>query len=809
MKETQVHKRLLPVAITLVLIAAAIAVWLALRNRPEAEPGMESARPGGVGREEGGALAERGGLPGRTGGSVIPEAAPQAGAAEPGKPGPHGAAVRVWGRVVDRESRTPVACFLVGFLANEPGRPFRIPQFNLFGAWDEIKAAFMGVPGTRKIASSDGIFEADPAAARNAMLIIVAENRPILAVCGNPFEQPDQSGTAESGTGEFRNPTFEMGAAKGFTLVAKDAKTELPLEGVEASAWSNRRCDCDSGRIQPGNGNFQTDFTFGTAIRSDAEGRIRIPSSVEFARRDSDTGEWKTSTPPMLAALLLRKQGYGMKTWAGPASRETEEETVMLYPDAGTLNVAVEDEEGHPCPAFLAVFGPGLGLDFEALEFATDGQGKCTIRDLPPGRIQITASCLPGELKGKHEPGKPLPGGSIEDMDPYPSASGSVEIPPGGTESIVLRLTGDFDDASESSTLFGKVDQASELTTLALHWVWDRGSGMIGIGFQPGEYETRIPAYGKVRIQAQFSLQNPPVSLFSDLGEMHLEKGKRHRLDLACPPGESIFKLSGTVRGTGREGQLFPGFILIQLVKAAGQVRTDGLRIGNSISNVPLAPGTAFEGWLAPGTYVIHGQYTTPKGFQITLRLGTAELMKSAGDFAVNVPWVSMLDVRATEAETGKPPKSWVVWAVWKAGTKPSDSTNLASHWIITPGEYEIIICSQGRLPRRTTFKAGESETRTEVKVELRSGEAGVIAGKVLGRKNGRPVPADISLTHEGFDLSFPQTSCPDGRFRITGLPAGEYLVEVYPENGEPGESRVTLAEDKPIADLMLEVYEE
>ncbi len=137
------NRRIAGAAAALALIAAAVvAVRLIARDRQEADSSLEGASTQSSGQAGCVSAAGKGGASARTGEGSPSASVPPAGAANPGEPGPAGPAVRIRGRVIDRDSRAPVTRFLVGFIPRSPGSPIRIPVFDLFGSWGEIKAAF-------------------------------------------------------------------------------------------------------------------------------------------------------------------------------------------------------------------------------------------------------------------------------------------------------------------------------------------------------------------------------------------------------------------------------------------------------------------------------------------------------------------------------------------------------------------------------------------------------------------------------------------------------------------------------------------
>ena len=170
----------------------------------------------------------------------------------------------------------------------------------------------------------------------------------------------------------------------------------------------------------------------------------------------------------------------------------------------------------------------------------------------------------------------------------------------------------------------------------------------------------------------------------------------------------------------------------------------------------------------------------------------------------IQLPWVARVQLRPVDEETRQAlePED-CDWTLVPADRSERAEDEPLGLYFAPRGSYKVLFLCSGRLPATCAFTVVGTETLVKVEIPLRKGEAGVLSGTVVARGTRRSLRCGVRFEHRATGMGY-SVQCPEGRFRLSGLMAGEYVLFVWGA-GPLREFRFTIAENEKKQDLVLE----
>ena len=670
------------------------------------------------------------------------------------------AAAPVRARVVDGASGAPITHFWVLDLpAGKAERRFGLPRFNHCGTWFEMRDAVSAQPGAREVRHEQGEFEFVHRKRSGALVILAAEHAMLVAI-GEPFG------------GEL--PVFRLSQPGGCTLRILDHLDETPVVGASLHATEDRSFDFVSRlRSSFGSSALALPTPGQTGLRSDADGLIRLPLLVTlavYAGRTTPTArEWFVP-----GAFTVRHDGYAYGVVAPASLAPATERRVFLDPAAASVKVSVSDGSGTPVPA-------GLIFDSQERESSptgcfTDERGECVVRGLPAGRMKITV-VIPRQLPAAVEAGRLLREQIVRKTTNAGSETRTIQLRAGAVTEFVHRVGSAPAGATTKpkAYLFGRIDGLAEGTRLRLQI--RNGDTNSSREIRGEDYQVALDPGVPSRVEARWQLDG--VSVHDVFQVPPLRRDEKHRLDLRPPATDRLVRLQGKVNLANPDVWL-PDGLFLQLLEGRRDVPATPEVDLFAIADRKVRAGAAFSVRLAPGRYKLVGQYPTDPTRELWnwFELMHIDVHRDA-EVDVHLPPVSRVRVQPvrSDGKTLRMPRGQAMWCLrplqregtWRSGV------------LWSPGSFEILFMAKGYRPYRGRVEVGRGAA-TELRVPLAPGAGGVISGVVVDATTLRPLASklEISCSLAGVNDDM-QIDADMGRFEITGLAAGDYVLKVGP----------------------------
>lgn len=726
-----------------------------------------------------GTAAERACEPGSSGhGPSAPAPAAQAPGRAAQVPTAEGTAPGLlWtGRVEDRDTGSPLPHFLLCPCRLRKKGFHDLPAFNPFDSFEALAA---------RLRSSEGAVEMrDPDGAFSVPFETVAGRKVFFLAPGHAPRLVDAGEGPEPGPPRV----IALPAEQSTGLRVLDKNTGSPVNEAELLLDAEVHIDLSPDGRTFGTSGISLHYPSRPGVRSDANGRISVP---RFPGRSA-------------VSLLIRKKGYVLLRFQ--LEQGDGEKEILLSPDVGSLSVEVVDEAGRPVPALVRLHNP---LAWQADLYAvTDGQGRCTVHDLPPGRILLFATRLLPDRAAGTEPGALLPWkgemhGWTGDSPQSPPAE--AHIVPGGREhaAVVWKPV-----TKKYPVLFGRLPRNRLIRSISLLYRSDSQSGGSPLPRQAPMYETPVAVEGRFRLA--FSVHHEVFGPFQvDRGEHDLEPGKRLRLDLDLPLDLRLVRLRVRFPAP-RPGQRLPASLSFTCIREGkSPVRTPLARAGNTMgkkNTLDLEAGVDL--YLAPGTYEMEAWYPAGSGSFHSHSLGTVEAEGRLVEQTLELPWVALVDVIPVDESTGSRLEQDVSYLVARAGKDMTREENRTdSGRILEPGHYTVLVVCPGYSPAKMDFSVSWKQTGVAVKVPMERGPMGTLEGRVVETREGEAVTGrcDVRVFHQDLGLEIAWIRAQAGTFSLSGLPGGRYRLTVFFDGGKK-HFPVTLEPDEKKTGLVLAI---